>query len=174
MEGQEFDSWSGQSHFFPKICKKGGKIQIVLITSLEREVAYQIDNFFWPLYRKNSLNWLIWSYVGKWGGTYRGVLPLSNHCLPHFLIFKLEPPSSKLLNPLVEKFLTPKLKNFWFCKKGPNPLVEFWWLPPSRFSELEPPTSKILDLLPEEKNSANKGQNPLVEKNFFAKKVPTP
>ena len=123
-------------------------------------------------------------YVGKWGG-HRGVLPpsgfgpplilpLSNHCLPHFLIFKLEPPSSKLLNPLVEKFLTPKLKNFWFCKKGPNPLVEFWWLPPSRFSELEPPTSKILDPLPEEKNSAKKGQNPLVEKKNLQKRSQPP
>ena len=128
-------------------------------------------------------NWF-WPYVGKWGG-HRGVLPpsgfgpplilpLSNHCLPHFLIFKLEPPSSKLLNPLVEKFLTPKLKNFWFCKKGPNPLVEFWWLPPSRFSELEPPTSKILDPLPEEKNSAKKGQNPLVENFFFLQKRSLP
>ena len=56
VEGLEFDSWSDQRPFFPKICKKGGKIQIALIISLEREVAYQTGNFFWPLYRKNSLN----------------------------------------------------------------------------------------------------------------------
>ena len=56
VEGLEFDSWSDQRPFFPKICKKGGKIQIALIISLEREVAHQTGNFFWPLYRKNSLD----------------------------------------------------------------------------------------------------------------------
>ena len=86
--------------------------------------------------------------MGKWGG-HRGVLPpsgfgpplilpLSNHCLPHFLIFELEPPASKILNPLVEKFLTPKLKKNYFAKKGPNPLVEFWRLPLSGFSSWSP------------------------------------
>ena len=98
------------------------------------------------------------------GGGHRGVLPpsefgpplitpLSNHRLPHFLIFELEPPSSKILNPLVEKFLTPKLKNFRFCKKGPNPQVEFRGLPPSKFLIFDPPSWK---------------------KMIFAKKVPTP
>ena len=49
------------------------------------------------------------------------ILPLSNHCLPHFLIFELELPASKILNPLVEKFLTPKLKKIILQKRSQPP-----------------------------------------------------
>ena len=88
------------------------------------------------------------------------ILPLSNHCLPHFLIFELEPPASKILNPLVEKFLTPKLKKNYFAKKGPNPLVEFWRLPLSGFSSWSPLPRKFW--------------TPYLKKNFSQKRSQPP
>ena len=49
---------------------------------------------------------------------------------PPLRISELDSPTSKILTPLVEKF--------WNCKKGPNPLVQFWRLPPSGFLSWTP------------------------------------
>ena len=61
------------------------------------------------------------------------ILPPSNRYLPHSTIFEFDSPTSEILAPLPQKFRLPYLKKFGFCKKGPIPLVQFWWLPPQHF-----------------------------------------
>ena len=77
--------------------------------------------------------------------------PPSNHYLPHSTIFEFDSPIWKILAPLPQKFWLPYLKNFGFCKKGPTPLVQFWWLPPQDFrvrlpylKNFDSPTWKIM------------------------------